>query len=293
MKWNKPLRAPLLSDPPACSLGRVAFCWCCCLGFLGQLVSSPTQPAGWGFSLHFGSGGWTHWKSDAWRLGWVFLPTWFVFHVWFDQEADSKCCILSNPKLRSVYLLKPLNSHLHWQWGAWPRPWDGCIPSEDDDADHPPKHLLGGRARGSPIERDPHIFHLAGATIWDRQQATPSRSVSQQIATLTAKGGWMWRGSSEEQFNTKRARTINLHTQKNYIYISIYVGKSAFLRISLARIYAVLCAGRRDVFVCVFVWERDTIQLRQRQCDYNETYAGLNSCKLKSQIPWLHLKTKE
>lgn len=46
------------------------------------------------------------------------------------------------------------------------------------------------------------------------------------------------------------------HAKKN---IYIYVGKSAFLRISLARIYAVLCAGRRDMFVCVS--ERDTIRL--------------------------------
>lgn len=46
------------------------------------------------------------------------------------------------------------------------------------------------------------------------------------------------------------------HTHKKNIYIYIYVGKSAFLRISLARIYAVLCAGRRDVLVCVRERER-------------------------------------
>lgn len=45
------------------------------------------------------------------------------------------------------------------------------------------------------------------------------------------------------------------NTQKK-LYIYIYVGKSAFLRISLARIYAVLCAGRRDVLVCVRERER-------------------------------------
>lgn len=57
--------------------------------------------------------------------------------------------------------------------GGWQRPRDGCIPSADDDTDHPPKHLPGVSAGGSPVEGEPHILHCAGATIWDRQQRTP------------------------------------------------------------------------------------------------------------------------
>lgn len=123
--------------------------------------------------------------------------------------------------------------------------------------DHPPEQLPEqGRARASPAEQEPHISHIAGATVWDRQQSTPLGSIFQQTATLTAKGGQVGKGFSEKQTDTNRAHTINLHTQKKK-NIYIYVGKSAFLRISLARIYAVLCAGRRDVFVCVCVSERE------------------------------------
>lgn len=52
--------------------------------------------------------------------------------------------------------------------------------------------------------------------------------------------------------------------------------------------------GGMCLCVCVCVSEREIPSgCWQRQCDYNETYAGLNSCKLESHIAWLHLKKKE
>lgn len=93
---------------------------------------------------------------------------------------------------------------------------------------------------------------------------------------------------SKEQINTKEVTYDKCtHTQKKklYIYLYIYVGKSAFLRISLARIYAVLCAGRRDVLVCV----------RERTPGGVVTmgHAQGERHKLSSPIPRLHGKAKE
>lgn len=161
-------------------------------------------------------------KINAQRLGWVFSPYLVCFPCVIWPGAASKCCIQSNPKLCSKpwALLSPPVMR------GWWRPCNGTSHHQLMTWITSQKSSQGQSQRQPHWMGTPHFVHCR--CHWAGQTANYLPREHFPIdSNIDSKGRT---GFSKEQTDTKRARTINLHThKKNNIYLSIYMwGKVRF-----------------------------------------------------------------
>lgn len=108
---------------------------------------------------------------------------------------------------------------LHQWWGAGEDFIQWCIPSAVDDMDHLAKQLPGQSQRQPHWMGTPYFVHCR--CHWAGQTANYLPREHFPIDSNNDSKGRT--GFSKEQTDTKRARTINLHTHKKIIYIYLYI----------------------------------------------------------------------